>query len=105
MKVVAYTPINFTEKELIAGMLNNDKKCFSQIYDTHAAKLFGLILRWVKEKDTAEILLCNAFTKAWHNKYLFETETEGLFCWLCRLARICYHENSVEELYKKNSGF
>lgn len=101
MKALAYTTINFTENELIAGMLNNDKKCFSEIYDKYAAKLFGLILRWVKEKNKAEILLCHAFTKAWHNRKLFDIKTEGLFCWLCRLARICYNENSVLEFYKK----
>jgi DNA-directed RNA polymerase specialized sigma24 family protein len=82
-----------SEETLIAGMLNNDQGCFSEIYNAYAARLYGLIIKWVKEKEKAAMLLHGAFVKAWQNRNLFDAKTEQLFCWLCRLARICYNEN------------
>lgn len=84
--------INISEKDLINGMLNNDQDCFADIYDRYAAMLFGMIMKWVKEEEKAEMLLHNTFVKAWNSKKLFNTETENFYCWLCRLARICYNE-------------
>jgi RNA polymerase sigma-70 factor, ECF subfamily len=92
MKVLIKIPGNITEAEMLAGMLSGDQDCFSVIYDTYAARLFGLILKWAKEREKAEILLHDAFTKAWLNRKLFDAETEDFFCWLCSLARICYNE-------------
>lgn len=86
----AKSTINISETDLIAGMLNNDQHCFSDIYDIYAAKLFGMIMKWSKEEQKAEILLQDAFVKAWHSRKLFDAENENLFYWLCRMARSCY---------------
>jgi RNA polymerase sigma-70 factor (ECF subfamily) len=88
----ATSTINISEAYLVSGLLNNDQDYFSDIYDRYAAMIFGVILKWVKEEEKAEILLHNTFVKAWHSKNLFDAETENIYCWLCRLARICYNE-------------
>lgn len=102
MKVPAYIPIHISEEALISGIFNNDQDCFSSIYDMYAARLFGLILKWVKEKEEAEVLLFQTFIKAWNSRSSFNTKTDHFFHWLCSLARICYNENLVEGFYKKN---
>ena len=91
MNVTSTTHIS--EADLLAGMLSNDQDCFAGIYDRYAAMLFGMILKWVKQEEKAEILLHNTFVKAWNSKKLFDAETENFYCWLCRLARICYNEH------------
>ena len=90
--MTATSTINFSETGLVAGMLNEDQDFFSDIYDTYAASIYGLILKWVKEEQKAEIILHNTFVKAWHARKLFNAENENLFFWLCGMARICYHE-------------
>ena len=85
--------INISEAGLIYGMLKNDQDCFADIYDRYAAMLFGMIMKWVKDEEKAEIILHDTFVKAWNSKKLFDAETENFYCWLCRLARICYNEN------------
>lgn len=92
MKVLASMQSSILNDGRINYLPVNDQEYFSNIYDRYAASLYGLILKWIKEKETAEILLHDTFEKAWHNRNLFNAETEGLFCWLCRMARICYNE-------------
>ena len=48
---------NISDTLLIAGLVKDDQHCFSEIYDVYAASIYGLILKWVKEKKIAEILL------------------------------------------------
>lgn len=91
MKAVKSIP-NVTEEELIAGILNNDQQSFSEMYELYSGRLFGLIIKWVKEQKTAEILLCKSFIKAWQERLLFDPEAEAFYWWLCKQARICYHE-------------
>ena len=85
--------INVNEEEMFSCLQHDDQHVFAKIYDRYSPALHGLILKWVKDIKTAELLLCNAFVKAWQNRKLFNAEIERLFVWLCRLARICYAEH------------
>lgn len=98
--VLQQTNVNFDRANIISGMLNNDQHCFSKIYDEYAASLFGLLIKWIMEKEKAEILLHQTFIKAWHNRKLFEAENEDFFYWLCKLARNCYNDYVVIEKYE-----
>jgi DNA-directed RNA polymerase specialized sigma24 family protein len=101
MNAVTSSVKYISEEKLVAGLLNNDQACFSEIYELYSGRLFGLILKWVKEHKTAEILLCHSFIKAWQQRCLFNAVTESYYCWLCRQARICYHEYAALE-FRKN---
>ena len=89
----ATSVIDISEAEMVSGLLNNDQECFSGIYDLHAAKLLGMIMKWVKEDTKAEMLLHNAFVKAWGDRKLFDPANGSIYYWLCRYARICYNED------------
>jgi RNA polymerase sigma-70 factor (ECF subfamily) len=95
MKAVISTCNFISEEELVTGLLNNDQVCFSKIYELYSGRLFGLIIKWVKEQSAAELILCSAFIKAWQDRNLFNAETERFYWWLCRMARICYHEHAA----------
>jgi DNA-directed RNA polymerase specialized sigma24 family protein len=88
-------PGNISEHEIANALWNNDEEFFSLIYDNYASSLLGMILKWVKQKEMAEILLCKAFVKAWQSRKLFDAENEIFYCWLCRHARICYTETLI----------
>jgi DNA-directed RNA polymerase specialized sigma24 family protein len=103
MNTLINTYRDTAEKAMISVIYQTDNELFSKIYDDYSPLLFGLLMKWVKEKEIAETLLCQAFTKAWHSRKLFNAENESFYCWLCRLAWICYNENSIPEL--KTVGF
>jgi hypothetical protein len=84
---------NISEHEIATALYKDDQAFFSMIYDYYAAILLGMIFKWVKQKDLAEILLCEAFVKAWKNRKKFDAENEIFYCWLCSQARVCYNES------------
>jgi DNA-directed RNA polymerase specialized sigma24 family protein len=98
MNVPANSYLNTADAAMIASLQSNDQELFFKIYDHYAAPLLGMIMKWVKEKETAEMLLCQAFTKAWHSRKFFDAESENVFCWLCRIARNSYTEYFVTKL-------
>jgi DNA-directed RNA polymerase specialized sigma24 family protein len=98
MNVPANAYRNITEAEITSAFNTNDQELFFKIYDTYSPRLLGMIQKWVKEKETAEMLLCQAFTKAWRSRKFFNAERENVYYWLCRLARNCYTEYMVTEL-------
>lgn len=104
MKAVPCTGKYIFEEELVSGLLNNDQACFSQIYELYSGRLFGLIIKWVKEYKIAEVLLCKAFINAWQQRSLFDPQTEKFYCWLCRQARLCYTEYAAREFNKNSIG-
>ena len=91
MNAPANTTLNKTDAKMRAGLHSNDQAVYLKIYDNYAASLLGMIMKWMKDKEKAEILLCRAFTGAWDNRNLFDAETDTVYCWLCRHARNCYN--------------
>ena len=90
-----------TKEEIkFAGHPTDDQKLFSEIYDRYSPALLGLILKWVKNVKTAELLLYHAFIQAWQNRKSFDSQKDTSYSWLCRLARNCYN-NSVTDFYDK----
>lgn len=86
---------NRTNHEIANALIRDDQEFFSAIYDNYSPFLLGMIMKWVKEKETAELMLYHAFIKAWHCRKMFDSKNEIFYYWLCRQARICYTESLV----------
>jgi RNA polymerase sigma-70 factor, ECF subfamily len=79
-----------TEDEMLYCLNSNDPRKFSKLYDHFSEALFGLLLRWVKDKGVAENLLQDVFIKAWRNREKYQTDKGRIFTWLYRITRnIC----------------
>ena len=98
--ILRKTNEHFEKTAFISGIPGKDQKWFAGIYDMYAASILGLLMKWAKEKEKAEILLCHTFLKAWHNRKIFEAENEDFFYSLCKLARVCYNEYVITENYE-----
>jgi len=74
-----------TEKEVIRGCLQNDRKAQRALYDQYASRLYGVCLRYMKAKQDAE----DAMTVAMH-KILTKLDkysgSGSLYGWMKRVT-------------------
>jgi RNA polymerase sigma factor (sigma-70 family) len=78
------------EDEMLFCLQSNDQRHFSKLYDRFSPALFGLIQKWIKDKEVAENLLQDVFIKAWRSRDLYDAAKGRLFTWLYRITRnIC----------------
>jgi len=76
--------------QLIIGCKNGDSKCFSQVVDMYASRLYGYFYRLTGNKDLSDELLSELFVKlvekiASYNGGSFEG-------WLFRIASNIFHD-------------
>jgi RNA polymerase sigma-70 factor (ECF subfamily) len=90
------------ETEMKQCLLNNDQRLFSKLYDNYSAALFSLILKWIKDKETAENLLQDVFVKAWRNRELYDSSKGKIFTWLYNITRNICIDHLRSKAYKKS---
>jgi RNA polymerase sigma-70 factor (ECF subfamily) len=98
------------EDEMLFCLQSNDQRHFSKLYDRFSPALFGLIQKWIKDKEVAENLLQDVFIKAWRSRELYNAAKGRLFTWLYRITRnICIdhlrskaHRNSMVAIPEDN---
>lgn len=61
-----------TEKELIEGCRQNDRKAQKMLYDLHSPIMFGVCMRYVKNREDAEDVMIAGFFKAMTNIHQFK---------------------------------
>lgn len=64
-----------------------DRKAFRQLYDTTAAKLFGVCLRICGERQAAEDVLQEVYLIIWKRASAYEPARGSPITWLCTIAR------------------
>lgn len=84
-----YNPFMYpdAEAEMIDCLFNPCEQSFTKLYHHYAPALFGTILKWIKDRETAENLLQDAFIKAWRNRHRYDAAKGRLFTWLYRIVR------------------
>ena len=73
--------------EAMQAVAGGDRSALRQVYDATSAKLFGTILRIVRDRDTAQDLLQDVYIKVWHRAGRFDASIASPITWLCTLAR------------------
>lgn len=64
-----------------------DRDAFRQVYDTTAAKLFGICLRICGERQAAEDVLQEVYLIIWRRAPAYDAARGSLMSWLCVIAR------------------
>jgi len=85
------------EKELIAGILKNNKKSINRLYKIYQPRLLNFILRKVNNKKDAEEILQDTFISSLDSLPLF-SHRSSLYTWICSIAR---HEIAHSYRWKK----
>lgn len=71
--------MELSDKEIIEGCKNNDRKCQQLLYDRYSSVLFGVCLKNSKCKEDAEDIFQDAFVKLYANlgKFSYLGSFEG----------------------------
>jgi RNA polymerase sigma-70 factor, ECF subfamily len=73
--------------DLIGQAALGSKPAFGKIYDLSAAKLFGVLLRILKNRAEAEDALQEVFIKVWQNAARYQQSQASPLSWMIAIAR------------------
>lgn len=72
---------------LIAAVARGDAQALKALYDLTAPKLFGVVLRILRDRGTAEDVVQDVYLRVWQNAGSFDPESGRPVTWLCTIAR------------------
>ena len=72
---------------LIRGAAEGDQLALTALYDRTNRLIFGLILRIVGDRATAEEVLLDVYTQAWRQASLYDNKRGAPLAWLMTIAR------------------
>jgi RNA polymerase sigma-70 factor (ECF subfamily) len=68
-------------------LVARDELVLGEIYDAHAATVYGLARRVIGDAAAAEDIVQEVFLRLWHRPEDFDPDRGGLRTWLCTVAR------------------
>jgi RNA polymerase sigma-70 factor (ECF subfamily) len=89
---------SISDETLLRNISKHNSEAFSQLYDRHAAAIYQLILRIVREPATADDLLQETFWSIWQKADQYQ-ERGSVAAWLFRVAR----NNCLDELRRQKA--
>jgi RNA polymerase sigma-70 factor (ECF subfamily) len=72
---------------LISLVALHDRKAFRQLYKMTNAKVFGILLRMLRDRNDAEDALQEVFVKVWGRAGTYHRSTRSPISWLASIAR------------------
>ncbi len=72
---------------LISAVARGDAIAFDALYEKAAPKLFGLILRMVRDRPMAEDVLQDAFMRIWTKAATYSPDAGDPMAWMASIAR------------------
>jgi len=85
------TPQNMSSPEELADLLARcalqDRRAFERLYQLASAKLFGLVLRIVKDEEFANDVLQDGFVRIWSHAGEFRPEKASAVTWMGSIMR------------------
>ena len=59
---------------LLGQVATRDREAFQRLYEATSAKLFGVILRILRERELSEDILQEAYVRIWDNAAKFDPD-------------------------------
>ena len=89
----------YTDPELVAGCIINDRRCQEHLYRTYVQRMMMMCLRHTRDEQAALEIVNDGFLRVFKkiHLYSFKGSLEG---WIRRLVY-----NSLSEYYKKHSKY
>jgi RNA polymerase sigma-70 factor (ECF subfamily) len=83
---------------VLAGLLRacslGDEAAFAKLYDATSARLFGLVLRTVRDRAQAEEVTQDAYLDIWRNSARFDPDRGSALSWLMTIG----HRKAVDRV-------
>lgn len=96
------TKVNIQETELVRLLKARDQRGLRILYDNYSAALFGVIMRIISDRETAEDVLQESFVKIWNNIDNYDPDRGRLFTWLLNVARNQAIDKTRSKSFKDN---
>lgn len=71
----------------VERVARGDRAALKIVYDMTSAKLLGVILRIVRDRETSEDVLQDVYVKVWRRAGRFDPARSSPVTWLCVIAR------------------
>jgi RNA polymerase sigma-70 factor (ECF subfamily) len=72
---------------LIERMARGDEAALGQLYDETSGIIFALALRMLRQREDAEEVTLDAYTRAWRNAANYDPKRASVTAWLVMMAR------------------
>ena len=72
---------------LIKSVAGGDQSALTTLYDATSRLVFGLVVRIVSDRETAEEVLLDVFTQVWRQASSYDTNRGAPLAWLMTIAR------------------
>jgi RNA polymerase sigma factor (sigma-70 family) len=82
--------VSMTREQLAEALVRagqGDRSAFRRVYDATSAKLFGVCLRILGDRQTAEDVLQDAYVTIWNKASSFDSGRASPITWLATIAR------------------
>lgn len=76
-----------TLEELLIATAEGDRAAFRMLYDRTSAKLYGIILRILPDRQQAEDAMQDAYVRIWRNAAGYDASRGRPITWLAAIAR------------------
>ncbi|HEY7910550.1 MAG TPA: sigma-70 family RNA polymerase sigma factor [Blastocatellia bacterium] len=73
--------------ELIRRVAEGDQSALTRLYDNTSRLVFGLILRIVGDRSTAEEVLLDVYTQVWRQAATYDVKRGAPIAWLLTISR------------------
>lgn len=74
-------------EELLAATAKGDREAFHQLYQRSSGKLFGVVLRILKNRQMAEDALQDVYLKVWQKAQAYSSDKGKPISWMATIAR------------------
>ena len=85
------------ERRLAARLAARDPEALAELHRRYGAATFGLLLRMLGDRATAEDVQQSVFVEAWHRGAEYDPARAGLLTWLLTIAR----SRGIDELRRR----
>ena len=75
------------DARLVARIASGDEAAFVTAYDRHAGFVFGSVVRFLGDRETAAEVVQDAFLTLWRRARQFDVRSGSLLTWLLAIAR------------------
>lgn len=72
---------------LISRVAEGDQSALTELYDSTSRLVFGLVLRVVGDRSTAEEVLLDVYTQVWRQASTYDSKRGAPLAWLMTIAR------------------
>ena len=80
--MVVQRPLEMTDEQILEALLREDASAQRLLYDKFARKMFGVCLRYTKQREEAEDLLQEGFIKVFQKNKKRNHLSSLFFCFL-----------------------